>query len=140
MDEAASYKIIKFKAIDLPSNYKNLVWDSFLKSHRQNNKYMALIEYDHYKSNYAIYIGNLLARPDALIKLAVLTDDPDIVIGWSLIEPGIVHYVHVKADCRRIGIASHLLSESFNTITHFTTLGLKLRKLKCPEVKFKPFS
>lgn len=81
----------------------------------------------------------LMTRPQAQVKLAVLDDDYDVVLGWALIEPDVLHYVYVNRENREIGIAKALLQNQFSEVTHLTNMGLKLWSTKLPHVIFNPF-
>jgi len=55
----------------------------------------------------------ILARPDSVLRVACLPDDSDAILGWSVIsgdEPHTLHYVYVRKDARKQGIARLLLA------------------------------
>ena len=63
----------------------------------------------------------------AVVLVAHLADDPDAIIGWAVFEPGVLHYVYVRAGLRKQGIARRLLSEWGGSIfTHKPTVPLRL--------------
>lgn len=134
----ASYKIISFKGTALPTQFENMIFAKFLRTLKYGNHYFRLIDKDAYFPRYHAYIESLLNRESSIVKLAVLTSDPDVVLGWALIEPGILHYVWVDSAQRNQGIARTLCSEPFGVITHITNIGASIfSKLK--DVKFNPF-
>lgn len=122
----SSYKVITFPASALPEQYRPLLFSKFLRSLRYGNEYFKLIDKDAYFQVYHAYFNTLLWRPGSIVKLAVLSDDPDVVLGWSLTEPNKLHYVYVNKDSRKMGIGKELTKEPFNTITHLTTIGLSI--------------
>ena len=147
----SSYKVIKFKGAELPEQYKAMVYSKFLRSLRYGNDYFKLIDKDAYFEVYHNYFNSLLSRPEAIIKLAVLSDDTDVVLGWALVEPNILHYVYVNKDYRKTGIGTYLVSDPFSVITHLTTIGVSIWASKYssnpakpnpvkPLVQFNPFS
>lgn len=142
----ASYKILKFKASETPLAFRNMIFGEFLRSLRFGNEYFKLIDAEPYFQVYHAYFSVLLNRPEALIKIAVLTDDDDVALGWSLTEPDKVHFVYVKKDYRhkpgnphnpRIG--SSLVSEPFSRFSHITKKAILLWPTKFPNAKFNPF-
>jgi hypothetical protein len=137
---ADSYKILKYKAGELPEQYSAMIYSRFLRSLRKDNQYFKLIDRKAYFTIYRAYAQSLIARPQAVIKLAVLTDNVDIVLGFCLIEPNKLHYVHVNEECRQIGIGKSLLSESFDIFTHITNLGMLLWTSKHKTAIFNPFA
>lgn len=134
-----SYKIIKFRGTEVPKQYHDLIFSKFLRSLRFGNKYFKLIDSDAYYKVYNAYFKTLIVRPQAVVSLAVLTDEPDVVLGWALQEPKKLHYVYVNKDFRRMKIASSLV-EPFDVFTHLTMLGASFWKLKHKKAKFNPFA
>ncbi len=70
----SSYKIIKFKASEVPEQYHVMLESRFLRSLKNGNEYFKLIERKPYFLVYRAYFRTLLSRPDAVIRLAVLDD------------------------------------------------------------------
>ncbi len=64
-------------------------------------------------------------------SVACWTEDPELIIGWRCSADRILHYVYVKRDYRREGVARLLLGGLLDTAviyTHPTTRALR-RKL-----------
>lgn len=133
-----SYKIVVYKVLDLPQEFHNLIIAPFLNSLRYGNDLFKLIDKEAYYSSYSKYIQLLLQRPNAQVKLAMLSDRT--VIGWSMIEGKTVHYVWVKKEIRRQGIGLSLLPKEFDTITHITNKGIGIWVSKFKDVRFNPFA
>lgn len=134
-----SYKIIEFPGSQVPSQYRNMLFAKFLRSLRDGNKYFKRIDAEMFFKNYNIYFDHLLMRPESVVKIAVLTDDTDVVVGWCLAEANKLHYVWVPLDGRRQGIATALVSEGFEWHSHETDLSIIIKDRKFPNVKFNPF-
>lgn len=72
----------------------------------------------------------LLAMPDTKIKIACLKDDPDIIIGYSVVNKDNVIWTYVKFDYRRKGIAN-LLCKGLKSVSFpLTRIGEKIVRLK----------
>src|ERR1700722_2445690 len=93
----SSYKILQTSASNMDQRYTNCVYSKFLRSLKYGNFFFRMIDNHTYYDNYKKYIAMLLARPNAQILVAVLTEDPDVVLGWCLREEKTVHYVWVDA-------------------------------------------
>jgi GNAT superfamily N-acetyltransferase len=55
----------------------------------------------------------LLARHDSVLRVACLPDDSDAILGWAVITakpPHKLHYVYVRKEARKQGIARTLLA------------------------------
>lgn len=133
----SSYRIVTHPAPLLPFEFRSLIIGPFLNSLRYGNDLFKLIDKDAYYFTYSRYIENLLSRPQAQVKLAMLSDDT--VLGWSLLENRMIHFVWVKKEVRRQGIAQALCPKNFDTITHITNKGINIWGAYYPEVRFNPF-
>lgn len=137
-DQQSSYRVVSYHGSNIPKNYEALIYSKWLRSLRFGNDYFRIIESDSYYKAYHKYISILLSRPNSLLYIACLTDDPDVVLGFSLIEDRTLHYIHVHEHNRRIGIGKALIVKKIDTITHITKIGLQIWQ-KYPDVKFNPF-
>lgn len=136
---SGGYKVLKFSANKTPDNFKNMVFSEYLRSLRFGNEYFKLVEPEPYFQVHHAYFSLLLSRPESLLKIAVLSDDYDVALGWSLTELDKLHYVYVKKDYRRAGIAKALISEPFTRFTHVTKMALVLWPSRFPNAKFNPY-
>jgi GNAT superfamily N-acetyltransferase len=135
--EKESYSIISFGAGRLPNSYRSLIFSKWLRSLRYGNDYFRLINKDNYFKVYHRYVENILTA--ATVKFAVLAEDHDVVLGFSVSRDGILDYVHVHKDYRRVGLGTALLPSQVTIITHITRSGASLWHNRFPEAVFNPF-
>lgn len=112
----------------------------YLRTLQAGNDFFKLIQPKAFFSIHDPYFGTLLERPEAKLRMAVLSDEPDTVLGWSLMEPNKLHYVWVGGPYRKTGIASALMPDVFSTITHITKSFLPIWNVKYPKVIFNPYA
>lgn len=94
-----------------------------------------------YYNEYHRYIEALMVmRPDSAVKIAVLSDDHDVALGFAVHRDGILDYVHVHKDQRGQGIARHLVPGYIASVTHMTETGAQIWKQKKLNWVFNPFS
>lgn len=136
----SSYSIISHPGQELPESYYNMVLSKWLRSLRYGNDYYKLADSIPYFRRYSEYIRQVLWRPNTIVRLAVLTDDHDVALGWCVMEGDILHYVHVHKDHRKQGIAKSLVLKNVGTITHLTHVGLSIWGSKMKNVVFNPFA
>jgi GNAT superfamily N-acetyltransferase len=117
-----------------------LIFSKWLRSLRYGNDYFKLIDPPAYYAAYHRFIQNILNHPDTSVRLAVLSDDADVVLGFSVSRGTILDYVHVHKDQRRQGIGRQLVPKGIDTITHLTRTGLSIWGSKMAGVKFNPFA
>ena len=135
----SSYKVIACLGSELKGDAKALVYATFLRTLRFGNEYFKLIDSKAYYPAYHSFIESLLSRPQSIIRMAVLEDSPDVILGWSLSELEILHYIFVKKDCRRAGIARSLTPFKIGKISHITHIGATIWNNKLKDVSFNPF-
>lgn len=134
-----TYLVVRYAAGFLPPEYRALVFSRWLKSFRHGNDYVRLIDPAAYYAAYHRYIGGILAKAETSVRLAVLSDDPDVVLGFSITRGHVLDYVHVHHHQRRLGIAKSLVPEGIDTITHVTKTALTIWGSKYPKWAFNPF-
>jgi GNAT superfamily N-acetyltransferase len=138
--ENPTYSIISFKGSELPEKYTSLIFSRWLRSLRYGNTLFKRITPNDYYKTYHQFIENLLKKPGCIIRLAVLSDDHDVVLGFSVSREDVLDYVHVQADYRKIGIAKKLIPEGVTTFSHITTTALNIWQPKYKHIKFNPFA
>ncbi len=141
--EEASYSIISYSGGLLPEEFKNMILSKWMRSLRFGNDYFKLIDSAAYYEIYPELIKRYLSRLTVTIRIAVLTDDQDCALGFSVTEAiaggRILHYVHVHKDQRKQGIARSLVPPDITFISHLTKTGLSLWSSKLPKAKLNPF-
>jgi GNAT superfamily N-acetyltransferase len=141
MEESnTTYSIISYSASTLPIQYVNMIFSKWLRSLRYGNDYFKLINSDAYFLHYNEFVFRILKNPAAIIRLAVLTDTPDVVLGWSISRGPILDFIHVHKDQRKQGIGTALMPKGISTITHITRIGMSIWSSKYPELIFNPFA
>lgn len=136
----SSYKVLAYRGADLPDEYRGILFAGWLRSFRHGNDYFRLVVPDKYYKTYHRYISTILENPETTVRLAVLSDDKDVVLGFSVSRGGILDYVYVNKDQRRQGIAKSLLPPEVDTITHLTKTALTIWGSKYGDWKFNPFA
>lgn len=137
--QESTYSVVSYPASQLPEQYLNFVRSKWMRTLRHGNDYFKLCDSDSYYAAYQNYIRSLLARPNATLRLAVLSDDSDVCLGWSLIEGDTLHYVYVQHEHRNTGIGKTLVPVRINWITHLTKAGMSAWNRKLPHAGFNPF-
>ncbi len=88
-------------------------------------------------------IASIIAAPDARVRIACLGDDPDMLLGWSVMLRTQLVFVYVKIDYRRKGIG-RLLAKGWTTFSEpETKIGKSLkekhgRKEEAPQAEPQP--
>lgn len=137
-----TYSVISYPASKLPDRFKALIFSKWLRSLRFGNPLFEHADSASYYREYHLYIEKLLAKPDSIVRLAVLTDDQDVVLGFSVSREDVLDYVHVHKDHRNMYIGSKLVPDFITTFTHLTKSAVAIwhEKPKFRHLKFNPFA
>lgn len=92
--------------------------------------FFSSIPQDQFMASYHQFLDMLFKRPGLNISIACLSSDPDVILGFSVHEPRILHFVFVKPHWRKIGIATALVPKDINVVTGFTRVGDIIRRKK----------
>ncbi len=141
-----SYKILEMKTAGPAfEQYKPLVLATWLRGLRHGSDFFELTDPKTYYSVYSKTILGLLKRPEARARLAVLSDEPDTVIGYSVYESKTLHFIYVRKggkkeeSGRRHGIGTALYPAGVEVFTHLTKIGKAIWRKKYKDLKFNPF-
>lgn len=141
-----SYSIIEMKtAGPLFEPYKALVLATWLNSMKHGNDFFGLADSKTYYEVYSKVILSLLKRSETRARLAVLSDDKDVVVGWTVFDGKVLHFIYVirggkeEEGGRHQGIATSIFPEGVEMFTHITKIGKAIWKKKYKELKFNPF-
>lgn len=120
--------------------YRAFIYAKWLRSLRYGNEYFRLVEPQAFWRSYSAYITAILCQENAAVRLAVLTDEPDVALGFCVSRGTILDYIYVQKDFRRLGIGGNLMPKNIETITHLTRTGVTVWGSKMKSVKFNPFA
>lgn len=112
---------------------------------RYSFDWFKVIDPDYFYSVYRKLIESTLRKPEMVIKIACLKEDPDVIIGFAVYEAITafepknynLHYVYVKEIWRDYRIAKILVPDTVTQCSNMTKIGMAIHK-KYPYVKFQP--
>lgn len=87
--------------------------------------------------NYQLVIERILAKPTTQVTVACLPDAADVVLGYSVYENDVLHWVFVKGSWRGLGVARAVIPIFPSTCTHLTRAGRHLKNKYA--IVFNPF-
>lgn len=121
----------------------NFVYACWLRSYKDSSPISKFIERKSFFPAYQKILDRILANPDTKVCVACKDDDEDLLYGFIVFAPKLVHFVYVKEDFRRFGIARRL-SEQIPDLqdciaTHLTKDLLDLWTAKKTSIQFNPF-
>lgn len=134
----STYSVIAYPAKNLPNQYDHMLRAKWKRTLRHGNEYFQLWQADSFFSTYEKLINVYLSRPETTVRLALLDEDRDIALGFSVIEGSVLHYVYVQHEQRNKGIAKSLIPNKIRCITHLTTIGMKFWNNNFPDAVFDP--
>lgn len=120
---------------------KNFILATFLRGLYYGETWFSEIPKDIFMDNYKTIASSLLNSPRVTIKVACLPEDPDTIIGYSILSTDYqtLHFVYVKSAWRLKGVGKSLVPAHPTYVSHLTQLGKSLL-LKLKPAVFNPFS
>lgn len=134
-DQERLYNIRDARIEDL-----NFIYSTFLRGLYYGNSFYSQIPKDIFMANYKPFITNLIATGRAVINIACLKEDSDVILGYSILSSDYqaIHFVFVKSRFRKQGIARSLVPQRPVAVTHLTGIG-RILLTKFPHTIFNPF-
>lgn len=113
----------------LYSSWRNSLWYDQDRDPSQSQKFYTYVTRE---------IKNIISKKECKIKIACLSDDPDLIIGYSVLTGTNLEWCYVKIEYRKKGIAN-LITKGFHTISQpMTRIGKSIalnHALKIKEIK-----
>lgn len=112
------------------------LYSTMLRSLYYGNSYYNSIQQSKFFEVYPLVIAGLLRKSE--VRVACLADEPDVILGYALLEPNVIHFVYVKEAWRKQGVAKALTAEhTAQYVTHITKIGNAIRLNK--KLELDPF-
>lgn len=135
----STYSVKVFNGKPPTENYRNFILSKWLRSFRFGNEFIRLTRSSSYYPKYGDYIKSILDSPLVSTRLAVLSDEPDVALGFSVVSGETLHYVYVGVDYRLQGIGRRLIPIEIKEFTHITKKWMLIWATKFPNSEFDPF-
>lgn len=122
---------------------KSFIFATVLRGLYYGSAFFSEVPKDVFMGNYHRIIENILEHPSAVIRVACLKEDPQVILGYSISrqtdDKSVLDYVFVKPAWRKIGVARSLMPPNIFAVSHLTKQGHSMLKSKLPGVMFNPF-
>jgi GNAT superfamily N-acetyltransferase len=119
---------VQFRELDLSNKSEvGFVYKSWMGSYKNH---AGVIPYGMYRDIMQVFLDRIIKRDGCIVVLITHPNDPDFLFGFAVGERDTptLHYIYVKEDYRRTGVATDTLEflglENFE-YTHSTSLGRK---------------
>lgn len=117
----------------------NFILATMLRGLYYGDTWFSQIPKDIFMKEHHRVLVNTISRPDCKVRVAVLPDDEDVILGYSVtLKDEALVWVYVKSSFRKMGIAQSIVPISVKAVTYLTRLGSAILK-KYPEVSLNPY-
>jgi len=125
---------------DMVPNDKNFIMATLLRGIYYGDPYFTAIPKDIFMKNYKVIAETLLDSGKVNVKLACLKEDPDTILGYSILSADYqcIIWIFIKSPWRKRGIGKSLLPQHPQAYMHLTPIGNELLH-KFPGIVFNPF-
>lgn len=113
----------------------NFIYSTWLRGLYYGNDFYKEIQKEAFFHFYPGIIERLLSN--SIINIICLTDEPDTIIGYSVVSADRIHFVYIKEAFRKQGLSKKLLPGTYTSVSHVTRAGNAIRKKK--KWAFNPF-
>ena len=117
---------------------KHFLYATILRGIYYGNEFYAQIDQEAYFQAYQLVLDNLFNKNGVVVRIACLPEDTSVILGFAVLEQGVLHYVYVKDAFRKQGLARQLVAGTeISSVTHITKPGNAIRKKQ--RWAFNPF-
>jgi hypothetical protein len=106
------------------------IYSTWLKGQYYGNDFFGSCDKDAYYATYAKFVEQTLNRPDTLIVVACLADEPSVILAYSVFTADTVYWTYTKEAWRKKGLAKSTLPSTIYQVASLTKIGDKLRKIR----------
>jgi len=114
----------------------NFIYQTWLKGLYYGSDFFKQMRSDDFYRYYEQIVKRIIGFPGSEVRVACLSDDHEVVLGYCVFNDSTLHWVFVKPQWRKLGIAKELVPDTIKTVTHLTKVG---KSLKPKEWAFNPF-
>ena len=108
---------------------KGFIYSTWLRGLYHGSDWFSEIDKASFFTNYSKVVDLILSKNDTQVRVACDPEDEDVIYGYTILGPGLVHYCFVKEPWRAKGLARLLLgAHEVKSVTHITKPGNAIRK------------
>ena len=100
-----------FSIRDAVANDISFIYDTWLNSYKHDSAVGKSIRSGIYYNEYRFVIDSILEH--SKVSVACKVDEPNVIYGYLVSSPNVIHYIFVKDAFRRFDIATTLLASQF---------------------------
>lgn len=120
----------------------NFILSTWLRCYRYNSHTVNRVPSRVFYAEHQKFIEKLIAKSS--VEMAVMSEAPDVILGYLVSEPKTLHFCYVKKSCRGEGVGRLLLkNKGFDLnqeieFSHFTQ-DMDAICRKFPKLVFNPY-
>lgn len=94
----------------------NYVINTWLRSYKEHSTWNVIrsMPNKEYNIRYRNIILSILSIPTVTLSIITPSEDPSIIIGYAVYETNTLHYIHIRKEFQKLGLAKHLISHLFD--------------------------
>ena len=104
------------------------IYSTWLRGLYYGNDWFRKIDKKSFFDKYRLVVGQLLLKSN--VRVAVLEEDPDVIVGYVVYSGHTLHWVYVKKNWRRLGVGRALIPDGIEVVTHLTKRAAKVNPYK----------
>lgn len=116
---------------------KAFVISTWLSGQYHGSPYWSQMPKELFYAEYTELINTILCNPNTEVTIAILEDDPNMLLGFSVHSGTTLHWVYTKKDYRSNGIMRLLVPNTITTVSSTSLPGAAITRKK--KLIFNPF-
>lgn len=107
-------KLIKIR--QATESDRHYIINTWLRSYREHSTWKLLyyMPEKEYNIRYRRIILSILQSPNVTISILTPSDDDSLILGYAVYEPTTLHYIHIRKEFQKLGLAKLLISHLFD--------------------------
>lgn len=108
-------------------NDLDLIYSTWLRPLYYDNDWVSDVDKGMFMRAMNKRIKYILEQPTVQVKVACLSDAPDVILGYAVIEWRRLWWIYVKKAWREMGLAKKLIPRHINSCAYLTCLGRTIK-------------
>ncbi len=109
---------------------KAFIISTWLSGQYHGSPYWSQMPKEVFYSEYTEIINSILHNPDTRVNVAILSDDPNVLLGFTVYSRTTMHWIYTKKDYRSSGIMRLLWPNNITTASSTTLPGAAIARKK----------
>lgn len=117
----------------------SFIFATWLRNLFHSSPMFKYMEKNVFMKHYHNVLTAMFTRDYVNVVVACMKDDPDTILGYAILSKDnkALHWIYIKKNWRKIGLAKDLVPETVTHVTHITDTGASI--IEKYKLEYNPF-